>query len=135
MATARKKATYAAPVVQFYQSPLFIKSLEYGKRYYDRLYFYNAKDGLLLPYQWIAPYDVSIKSFNINEKRAWASAVIERLLEYENPNKTTLHLHGGMIYRKHLEPELQTHGFQFTVPLQGYSIGEQLKWYKEKLSE
>jgi len=135
MATARKKANYSAPVIQFYQSPLFIKSLEYGEKYYDRLYFYNAKDGLLLPDQWIAPYDVSIKNFSINEKKAWASTVIERLLEYEKPNKTIIYLHGGMVYRKHLEPELHSRGFQFTVPLQGYSIGEQLKWYKQKLSK
>ncbi|GGE49038.1 hypothetical protein GCM10011391_29820 [Pullulanibacillus camelliae] len=135
MATARKKAPYSAPVIQFYQSPLFIKSVEYGKRYYDRLYFYNAKDGLLLPDQWMAPYDVSIKTFSIGEKKAWASKVVNRLLEYEDPAQITLYLHGGMVYRKHLEPELNSYGFQFTVPLQGYSIGEQLKWYKEKLAK
>ncbi len=135
LATARTKKKESAPVTEFYQSPLFIKSLEYAKQHYKRYYFYNAKDGLLLPDQMMSPYDRSIKTFSTYEKRAWGKKVVESLLELEDPKEIDLFLHGGMIYRKFLEPSLKKEGFDFVVPLKGLGIGKQLKWYEEALSD
>ena len=135
LATARAKSDHPEKVINFYKSPLFIKSVEYAKQHYHRLYFYNAKDGLLLPDQWISPYDISIKTFSLSEKKAWAHRVIASLREFEHPNEVCIYLHGGMIYRKFLEPELLSHNFQFQVPLKGFSIGQQLKWFSEKLTK
>ncbi|MFC4618309.1 DUF6884 domain-containing protein [Camelliibacillus cellulosilyticus] len=133
-ATARKKADHPAKVVDFYISPLFIKSVEYARLYYDRYYFYNAKDGLLLPDDFMTPYDVSIRTFSQSEKQAWAARVVEAFARYEKPGPIELFLHGGSVYRKYLEPALTAYGFTFTVPLEGMSIGKQLKWYQEKIA-
>ncbi|GGH87769.1 hypothetical protein JOD43_004014 [Pullulanibacillus pueri] len=133
LATARTKAERPAKVIDFYKSPLFKQSVKYGLKTYDRLYFYNAKDGLLFPDQWMSPYDVSIKTFSTTQKRLWAQKVIETLMDYEQADCVQVYLHGGMVYRKFLEPELTLNGFHYEVPLQGYSIGKQLKWFKENL--
>jgi hypothetical protein len=133
LATARKKSRIPAQVTQFYQSPLFQKSVQYALKHYDRMYFYNAKDGLLLPEKIMHPYDVSIKTFSIFEKRQWAHAVIKKFNEYEHPEKKMVYLHGGLVYRKHLEPELKNFGFDYVVPLKGLGIGKQLTWYDKHL--
>lgn len=134
LATSRTKRKEPAPVAEFYQSPLFVKSLQYADQTYQRYYFYNAKDGLVLPGQMMTPYDRSIKTFSSPEKKIWGRNVVRQLLSHENPEEIALYLHGGMIYRKFLEPSLKAHGFEFCVPLKGLAIGKQLKWYEEALS-
>ncbi|RYL93749.1 hypothetical protein EWI07_06165 [Sporolactobacillus sp. THM7-4] len=129
LATARTKAPYEAPVIDFYRSPLFIKSVQYAKQTYDRFYFYNAKDGLLLPDRIMQPYDVSIRTFSREQRVCWGKKVIEELAGYEMLSRVSLCLHGGKIYRDYLEPELIRRGISFTVPLKGLSIGRQMHWY------
>ncbi|HET7658617.1 MAG TPA: hypothetical protein VFK37_10010 [Bacillales bacterium] len=133
MATARKKRDHPAPVTEFYISPLFRKSVAYAKQTYDRIYFYNAKDGFLLPRKIMEPYNVSIKTFSIEEKREWARKVIMDLKVRENPDQIIVYLHGGKVYRKFLQPELERRGFEYKVPLEGLGIGEQLAWYDKQL--
>lgn len=135
LATARKKKHHPAPVTEFYNSPLFRKSVQYANEHYERLYFYNAKDGLLLPDQIMAPYDVSIKTFTLSEKKQWAHTVISALNEHESSEDCKIFLHGGYVYRKYLQPELKSYGYTFTVPLQGLGIGEQLAWYDQSLNK
>lgn len=135
LATARMKRPKPAPVLDFYISPLFRKSVQYALQTYERLYFYNAKDGLLLPEQIMEPYDVSIKTFSHSEKKQWAHKVINGLKDYEDPEKVTVYLHGGYVYRKFLQPELENFGYEYTVPLKGLGIGEQLAWYDKQLTK
>ncbi|HET7522324.1 MAG TPA: hypothetical protein VFJ73_03260 [Bacillales bacterium] len=135
LATARKKLSHPAPVTEFYNSPLFRKSVQYAMAYYERVYFYNAKDGLLLPEQIMQPYDVSIKTFSASEKRQWAKMVIKGLQQYEHPDDVTIYLHGGYVYRKFLEPELRKSGYTYVVPLKGLGIGKQLAWYDRRLRD
>lgn len=129
LATARKKSHHPAPVTEFYVSPLFKKSVRYARQVYDRIYFYNAKDGLLLPDRIMHPYDVSIRTFSIRQRRIWGIQVIRALSDYENLDDVSLYLHGGKIYRAYLEPELKRLGLLYSVPLEGMSIGRQLQWY------
>lgn len=133
LATARKKLPHPARVIEFYNSPLFRKSLQYGLQHYERLYFYNAKDGLLLPERIMEPYNVSIKSFTPSEKRQWAHSVINELHGYESASECKVFLHGGYVYRKFLQPELEQFGFEFVVPLKGLGIGHQLSWYDKHI--
>ncbi|HET7580020.1 MAG TPA: hypothetical protein VFK33_12135 [Bacillales bacterium] len=133
LATARKKRSYPAPVVEFYTSPLFRKSVQYAFQNYDRIYFYNAKDGLLQPEQIMEPYDVSIKTFTLEEKKEWAQGVVSAFRYFESPEQITVYLHGGYVYRKFLQPELTRYGFHFRVPLKGLGIGKQLSWYDEHI--
>ncbi|HEX7063571.1 MAG TPA: hypothetical protein VF199_00755 [Bacillales bacterium] len=133
LATARKKQSHPAPVTEFYTSPLFRKSVKYALLTYRRFYFYNAKDGLLLPEQIMEPYDVSIKTFTIEEKKHWAATVVDELKRYESPEEVTVYLHGGYVYRKFLQPELKRYGFNYEVPLKGMGIGKQLSWYDRNL--
>ncbi|TCP26649.1 hypothetical protein EV207_11982 [Scopulibacillus darangshiensis] len=135
LATSRRKGDEEAPVVEFYKSPLFIKALQYAHKNYDRFYFYNAKDGLLLPDQMMAPYDVSIQTFSISQKRHWGKKVIESFSTYEIVKDKIIYLHGGRVYRQFLEPELSKHGFYYEVPLKGLGIGKQLKWYENELNK
>lgn len=133
LATARKKHSYSAAVTEFYASPLFKKSVRYAMQSYHRIYFYNAKDGLLLPWQIMEPYDVSIKTFSISEKREWAHSVLKKLNARELPEQVIIYLHGGLVYRKFLEPELNLFGYSFKTPLKGLGIGKQLAWYDKHI--
>ncbi|MDR7073851.1 DUF6884 domain-containing protein [Fictibacillus barbaricus] len=132
LATARKKALKPSAAIELYISPLFVKSVRYAENHYDEFFFYSAKEGLLQKDQQIEPYNVSIKNFSPSEKREWAEKVILELLEHVNPQQSIIYLHGGLVYREHLQPALEKAGFQYEVPLEGYSIGNQLKWYDEQ---
>ncbi|WP_221566461.1 DUF6884 domain-containing protein [Alkalihalobacillus sp. TS-13] len=134
LATGRKKLDHPAPVLEFYTSPLFQKSVQYAKGHYDRFYFYNAKDGLLLPDQTLEPYDLSIKTFSIMEKKVWARNVIDTFLKYESPEEVIVYLHGGKVYRDHLEPQLEQKGYAYEIPMKGLGIGQQLAWFDKQLS-
>lgn len=133
LATARKKLDHPAPVTEFYNSPLFIKSLHYAKENYDYFYFYNAQNGLLLPDDIMTPNDISIKTFSITEKKEWGKNVIHRLRQMESPAHSIIYLHGGKLYRKFLEPHLIVYNYEYVVPLIGLNIGEQLLWYDQQL--
>ncbi|WP_257351557.1 DUF6884 domain-containing protein [Pseudalkalibacillus decolorationis] len=135
LATGRKKLDHSAPVIEFYTSPLFQKSVQYAQKQYDRFYFYNAKDGLLLPGDKLEPYDLSIKTFSIMEKKVWARKVIEVFKKYESPDKVNVYLHGGKVYRDHLEPQLEQKGYHYEIPMKGLGIGQQLAWFDKQLKE
>jgi hypothetical protein len=132
LATARKKEEQPAPAKEFYKSPLFRKTVQYAEQHYDRFYFYNAKDGLLLPDQIMEPYDVSIRTFSISEKREWAKNVVHDLIKLETTVNYQLYLHGGRVYRDFIEPELECNRITYEVPLKGMGIGQQLAWYDEQ---
>ncbi|WP_070120569.1 DUF6884 domain-containing protein [Bacillus marinisedimentorum] len=133
LATARKKQNRPAPVHSFYTSTLFQKSIAYAAQYYDTLYFYNAKDGLLFPDTIMQPYDVSIRSLSSGQKLEWADRIVKQLSRHEPAGECSVFLHGGKVYRDYLEPALQKAGFSFEVPLQGLGIGRQLSWYSDRL--
>lgn len=132
LATARKKASNPSAAIDLYISPLFVKSVQYAQQHYDDFYFFSAKEGLLTKDKYIEPYNVSIKNFSASEKREWAQKVIRDLEQYHKPSQCKIFIHGGWVYREYLQPELEKAGFQFEVPLEGYSIGNQLKWYDEQ---
>lgn len=132
LATARKKASNPSAAIDLYISPLFVKSVQYAQQHYDDFYFFSAKEGLLTRDKYIEPYNVSIKNYSASEKREWAQKVIQDLEHYHKPSQCKIFIHGGWVYREFLQPELEKAGFQFEVPLEGYSIGNQLKWYDEQ---
>lgn len=132
LATARKKALTPSSAIELYISPLFVKSVQYAQTHYDDFYFYSAKEGLLTKDQYIEPYNVSIKNFSTSKKREWAHQVITALEQHVQPSQCKIFIHGGWVYREYLQPELEKAGFEFEVPLEGYSIGNQLKWYDEQ---
>jgi hypothetical protein len=135
LATARKKASTPSTAIDLYISPLFVKSVQYAQNQYDDFYFYSAKEGLLTKDQYIEPYNVSIKNFSTSEKREWADQVIASLEQHVKPSQCRIFIHGGWVYREYLQPALEKAGFEFEVPLEGYSIGNQLKWYDEQQQE
>jgi hypothetical protein len=132
LATARKKATHPSAAIELYISPLFVKSVQYAQNNYDDFFFYSAKEGLVTKDQYIEPYNVSIKNFSTSEKREWARKVITDLEHHVKPSQCVIYIHGGWVYREYLQPALEKAGYQFEIPLEGYSIGNQLKWYDEQ---
>jgi len=132
LATARKKAINPSAAIDLYISPLFVKSVQYAQDHYDDFFFFSAKEGLLTKDQYIEPYNVSIKNFSTSEKREWAHQVIHELEQRVLPSQCRIYIHGGWVYREFLQPALEKAGFDFEVPLEGYSIGNQLKWYDEQ---
>jgi hypothetical protein len=63
------------------------------------------------------------------DRRIWAASVQEQLLEVFPENAEVVIL-AGMRYREHLVPFLRERGFMVSVPMQGLSIGRQLRFLK-----
>ncbi|MBY6035123.1 hypothetical protein KUV80_00565 [Fictibacillus nanhaiensis] len=132
LATARKKGSTPSAAIDLYISPLFVKSVQYAQENYDDFYFYSAKEGLLTKDQYIEPYNISIKNLSTLAKREWAIKVVSELEKHVRPSQCKIYIHGGWVYREYLQPALERAGYQFDVPLEGFSIGKQLKWYDEQ---
>ncbi|WP_027725368.1 DUF6884 domain-containing protein [Tuberibacillus calidus] len=133
IATSRKTLQHPAPAIDFFRGSLFTHTILYAQKHYDRYYLFDVKNGLLLPDDILIPKLLSIKTLTKAEKQAWAESVIREFREWELPECITVYIHGGLIYRQLLEPELKKYGFTYEVPFKGFGIGEQLNWYKEHL--
>jgi hypothetical protein len=66
----KKKKGFSCPSEEMYSiSPLFQKAYSYCKDHYDKVYILSAKYGLLKPDQVIDPYDQTLNSMKIWEKK------------------------------------------------------------------
>jgi len=121
---AKKKAT-AAPAKDLYISSLFKKSRSFAESKCEKWFILSAKYGLLLPEQFVEPYNETLKSYGVKERAEWAEFVFQDISKHINPGDKIIFL-AGNCYRQFLIPKLQAMGIQIEVPMKGLRIGEQL---------
>jgi hypothetical protein len=131
---ASTKRAEPSAAKDLYTSQLFEKSREYAGREADRWYILSAKHGLLSPAKEIAPYNVTLKGMSKSERLSWAAKTAAAISQVTTPNDSITIL-AGEAYREFLIPELHRIGYSVQVPMQGLSIGNQLKWLTERLWE
>ncbi len=91
-------------------------------------------------------YDLSISQLATADFAAWhtgtAHSLVESLwepvhrgdqAEPDSPKNVTVEIHAGRLYREPLATILRAIGFQVEVPCEGLGVGQQLKWYKDRL--
>ena len=62
-------------------SDLFRKAYRYAIKHYDQVAILSAKYGLLLPHETIEPYELTLKTMRVDEKREWAKRVYKQFSE------------------------------------------------------
>lgn len=114
-----------------YISTLFKLNLKYAEKLRpDKIYVLSAKHGLLSLNDEISPYNKTLNEMTVLEVKAWASAVLCQLRRVSKIKNTKYIFLAGDRYRKYLLPALK----DYTIPLQGLRIGEQLSKLKELTS-
>ena len=132
IACVSKKLDRKATVEEIYQSPLFKKNLAYAKqRKVDDIYILSAKHGLLELQMEIEPYNETLNTMSVKDKKAWAKKVLEDLFYIEDLDDTHFIILAGMNYRKYLVSELP----HYEVPMEGLPIGKQLQWLTQQLQK
>lgn len=126
VACGKRKQPTAAPAQDLYTGSLFRKASAYARATYDQWFILSAKHGLLLPAQWIEPYDLSLRDLPRNQRQAWAESVLDEL-ETLGLSEAIYCLHAGDLYSEFLVSRLDVER-----PLVGLGIGKQLAWYRAR---
>lgn len=122
--TKRKSRT---PAKDLYVSSLFTKSRAYVESRHGRWRILSAKHGLVDPDRVIGPYELTLNTMGIADRRKWATGVLEKLSKVD-PQPRQIVMLAGTRYREHLIPELQRRGIEIIIPMEGLAFGEQLSW-------
>ena len=128
------KLSTAAAARDLYVSDWFRKARAYVEATAQPWFILSAKHGLVHPADVIEPYEKTLNSMPIAERREWARAVLAEI----EPRLTTARsvvVLAGQRYREFLEPALSRRGVTVIVPMAGLRIGEQLSWLNRRLRE
>jgi cytoplasmic iron level regulating protein YaaA (DUF328/UPF0246 family) len=127
VACVSQKQTVSTQASQLYQSDWFIKARTLVEASTAEWYILSAFHGLVAPTAEIAPYEMTLNTAGIAERRAWAEFVHAQLdAVLTRPRRIVMF--AGKRYRECLEPALRQDGHIVEVPMQGLRIGEQLAW-------
>ena len=126
-----KKRSSASKAADLYTSALFKLNLQYARQLNpDDIYILSAKYGLVALDDEIEPYDVTLNTMGVTERKAWANKVIEQLASRCDLQQDHFIILAGERYRQYLLPHLSS----YEIPLQGLRIGEQLQFLKRRIS-
>ena len=131
---AKNKQAIAAPARDLYTSQLFAYQRRYAEKFADGWYILSAEHGVLHPDEMIAPYERSLNNMPIAERRCWASRVQHELLSVLT-DATQVIILAGQRYKADVEPFLADHGMSVVVPMEGLTIGRQLRWLKNEVGQ
>lgn len=125
----KSKLVITARADQLYTSPWFRASRGYAKRHANEWYILSAEYGLLSPEQHIQPYEKSLNTMGQADRKAWALRV-QKQLHSVIPSNAEVIILAGQRYREHLVPFLHARGNRVSIPMEGLSIGRQLRFLK-----
>jgi hypothetical protein len=94
----------------------------------------SAEYGLVSPDQVIAPYERTLNTMQVAERRAWAERVARQLAETV-PDLARVVLIAGARYREFLAEHLNARSVSVSIPMEGLRIGEQLSWLSQRASQ
>lgn len=129
----RLKGPTPAPAKDLYISDWFRKARAYVERTGQPWFILSAKHGLLHPDTVIDPYDKTLRTMPIDQRRAWAQRVLPDI-ENSIGGVESVVLLTSRRYREFLESALRERGLAVETPLKGLRIGEQLSWFKRQLN-
>ena len=129
-----KKAPTPRKAKNLYTSPWFGKAKTYVESTKQRWFILSAKYRLVEPNCRINPYEKSLNSMPIKERREWAEDVFKQLRAHIT-DIDTIYILAGQRYREFLVPMLRDcDDMNICVPMEGLRIGEQLRWLNERIN-
>ena len=125
----KSKRTSPCAAGEMYTSPLFRKMQAYAKGLRPRqIFILSAKYGLLELERVIDPYELTLNTMRSSARAAWAEDVLTDLREKTDLQKDHIVFLAGLRYRE----SLTAHVPHYSVPMEGMSLGRQLKWLAEQ---
>lgn len=128
---SRKRARSAA-AKDLYTSDWFAKARAYVERISAPWFILSVEYGLLSPETEIAPYERTLNTMSVSDRRMWAAGVL-RQLRPRLAGVERVVLLAGARYREFLVDSIRDCVPVLEVPLEGLHIGEQLGWFKRTL--
>lgn len=125
----KMKQNHNALAKEMYISSLFKLSLKYAEKLKpDKIFILSAKYHLLPLNQKIKPYNVTLNTMHIKERRTWAEEVIQELSKQADLQSDNFVLLAGEKYIQFIRKGLK----HVKEPLKGLSIGNRLQFLKSK---
>ena len=124
---ARKGAS-STRAKDLYVSEWFRRARAYAEATAAPWFILSAKHGLVSPDELLEPYEVTLNTMGIGERRAWAARV-QHQMDQRLPQVERIVVLAGQRYREFLMEYLRRRGPTVEVPLEGLRIGEQLDWF------
>lgn len=126
----KTKLPHRAKAADLYTSTLFTLSRQYALSLNpDRIFILSAKYGLVDPEQEIDPYDLTLNTMGVPERREWSRRVLSELINVVLPGDRIIIL-AGVRYREYLVPALEKTGCRVEVPMEGLSLFKQQQWLR-----
>ena len=110
-----------------YISDWFIKARRYAESSTCPWYILSAEYGLVPPDQIIAPYERTLNTMGVMDRRSWADHVSLQISEAVPDLKQVVFL-AGKRYREILIHHLSDRDVKVSIPMERLRIGEQLSW-------
>ena len=136
LSCTKSKLDHTAPAQELYSaSPMFQKTLEYGKKLKpDKMFILSAKHHLVPLTKELAPYDKTLKEMSKDEKEKWGEETIKQMKSAGiNPEKDKFIFLTGSEYMKPLANYIPENNME--KPMEGKRFGQRLKWLNSELSE
>jgi hypothetical protein len=122
-----KKRASESTAKDLYISEWFSRVRAYVEKTHDPWFIISAKFGLVSPDTVIPPYDETLNTMSVVERRAWADRVKAQMATVLPPANQIV-IFAGQRYREFLMDYLKGRAAEVEVPLEGLRIGEQLSW-------
>lgn len=120
-----------APARELYVSALFRKARAYAEASGQDWFVLSAEHGLVHPDTIVAPYEKTLNTMPVAERREWATRVLAALEPHLLDADRIVFLAGAR-YRELLEGPLSRRA-RVEVPMAGLGIGRQLQWLTRHL--
>jgi hypothetical protein len=125
-----KKGNRKTKAKDLYESPLFVKSLTYGKKLNpDNIYILSAQHHLLELDTEIEPYDRTLNKMSKYDRTIWGKRVIEQLQKVADIKKDKFIILAGQNYLTPIQNCLSN----IDLPLNGKKIGERLQFLTNEI--
>jgi hypothetical protein len=122
-----QKLSEPAPARLLYRSEWFTKVRTLVETQKADWLILSALYGVVAPDTAIAPYEKTLTSAGVAERRVWAENV-RRQLAPSLIGRRRIVIFAGQRYREFLVPALLSDGYEVDVPMANLRIGEQLAW-------
>ncbi len=115
------------PARDLYISPWFTKARGLVEARQAAWFILSAEYGLVHPNVVIAPYERTLNRMSAADRRSWGERVSTQLRE-ALPNSPRVVVLAGLRYREPIWATLVALAASVEVPMEGLTIGRQLRW-------
>ena len=136
LSCTKSKLNKPSPAQELYSaSPMFQKTLEYGKALKpDKMFILSAKHHLVPLQKELAPYDKTLKEMPKDEKEKWGEETVKQMREAGiNPEKDKFVFLTGSEYMKPFAEYIPEENIE--KPMEGKRFGERLSWLNSQVNK